>query len=145
MKTRFSSLVSLKKNIVQKSEQLVQNANKVLRNAEKALEISLEELHKIPSVEHGLIAEFLATRMLLESQRALIQHNQEWVAYAQKELLHVKEQLKYDMIEYEKFKYLELQEMQKVIKAQKIKEAKDLDEIALMTFEKKTDKVREAS
>ena len=41
------------------------------------------------------------------------------------------------MIEYEKFKYLELEEMKKAIKKQKIEEIKQLDEVALMTYGQK--------
>jgi flagellar biosynthesis chaperone FliJ len=137
MKTRYSSLVTIKKNAMQKSERLVQNANKNLQNAKQALRESLAYLKNIQTPKSGLIAEFLAQRSLLDSQRALIQQNQEWVTYAQQELLNAKNQLKMDMIEYEKFKYLELQEIEKILKAQKIKEAKDLDEIALMTFGRK--------
>jgi len=139
MKTRFSSLLTVKKNIMQKSERVVQNANKNLQNAKGALENSLAELQQIPSVSSGAIADFLANRTLLDSQRALIKHNEEWLAYTQKELLTAKEQLKYDMIEYEKFKYLELQELEKILKEQAVKEAKDLDEVALMTHAKKRD------
>jgi len=139
MKTRFSSLVGLKKNMMQKSERAVQDANKILLNAQNALEESLEGLNDITAPAHGVVAEFLANRSLLDLQRALIEHNQEWVAYAKRELKFAQEQLKRDLIEYEKFKYLELQEIQKKIKAQKLQEAKDLDEIALMTFGKKTD------
>jgi len=138
MKTRFSSLVSLKKNTMQKSERVVQNANKLLQNAKEALGESLVQLQDIPSPNHGVISEFLAIRTLFDSQRSIISHNEEWVAYAEQELFKAQEQLKRDMIEYEKFKYLELQEIEKLIKAQKIKEAKDLDEVALMTFTKKT-------
>ena len=138
MKTRYSSLVSLKKNTMQKSEQTLQNANKILQNAKEALRESLAQLQDISVPAHGMISQFLATRTLLESQRAIIAHNEAWVEYAQKDVLKAKEQLKLDMIEYEKFKYLELQEIQKFLKAQKIKEAKDLDEIALMTFSKKS-------
>jgi flagellar biosynthesis chaperone FliJ len=144
MKTRFSSLVTVKKNTMQKSESLLQNANKNLQNAKAALHESLAELKNIPSLESGVIANFLANRALFESQRAIIQHNEEWIAYTNKEVVDAKEQLKNDMIEYEKFKYLELQEIEKMIKAQKIKEAKDLDEVALMTYTKKT-KMREIS
>ena len=43
------------------------------------------------------------------------------------------------MIEYEKFKYLDLQEIKKIIKKQKMLEAKELDEVALMTYARKTD------
>ena len=145
MKTRFSALVSLKKNAMQKSERVVQNANKNLFNAKEALHDSLEELQKIPAPKQGIISDFLANRTLLDSQRALISHNEEWVAYAQKELLEAKEQLKRDMIEYEKFNYLELQEIAKMLQAKKLKEAKDLDEVALMTHTKKRTTLRQAS
>ena len=144
MKTRFSSLVTVKKNTMQKSERVLQKANQNLQNAQAALQTSLLELQKITTPHEGSMAEFLANRSLLDAQRALIAHNKGWVEYAQKEVLEAKEQLKRDMIEYEKFKYLELQEIEKILKAQKIQEAKDLDEVALMTHTKKT-KMREAS
>ncbi|MBA1432157.1 MAG: flagellar FliJ family protein [Epsilonproteobacteria bacterium] len=144
MKTRFSSLVTIKKNSMQKSERVVQKANQNLANAKEALQESLRSLEEITSPKEGNMAEFLANRSLLDAQRALIAHNEEWVTYAQKELLEAKEQLKHAMIEYEKFKYLELQEIEKILKAQKLQEAKDLDEVALMTHTKKT-KIRQAS
>ncbi len=137
MKTRFSSLVSVKKNIMQKSERLLQTANKNLLNAKIALQDSLSLLQNIITPKEGSMAEFLANRSLLDSQRSIIEHNEGWVDYAQKEVLEAKEQLKRDMIEYEKFKYLELQEIEKILKEQKIQEAKDLDEVALMTHAKK--------
>ncbi len=137
MKTRFSSLVSVKKNIMQKSERLLQTANKNLLNAKIALQDSLGLLQNIITPKEGSMAEFLANRSLLDSQRSIIEHNEGWVEYAQKEVLEAKEQLKRDMIEYEKFKYLELQEIEKILKEQKIQEAKDLDEVALMTHAKK--------
>jgi len=137
MKTRFSSLVAIKKNSVQKSERVVQAANQKLANAQEALRESLRELEDITTPQEGNMAQFLANRSLLDAQRALIAHNESWVAYAQKELQEAKEQLKYAMIEYEKFKYLEYQEIEKILKAQKLKEAKDLDEVALMTHTRK--------
>lgn len=137
MKTRFSSLVSVKKNIMQKSERLLQTANKNLLNAKIALQDSLGLLQNIITPKEGSMAEFLANRSLLDSQRSIIEHNEGWVEYAQKEVLEAKEQLKRDMIEYEKFKYLELQEIEKILKEQKIQEAKDLDEVALMIHAKK--------
>jgi flagellar biosynthesis chaperone FliJ len=143
MKTRFSSLVAIKKNKMQKSERVLQQANSNLQNASNALGESLEALSEIHTPQEGSMAQFLANRSLLDSQRLLIEHNEAWVAYAQKEVNDAKEQLKRDMIEYEKFKYLELQEIEKVLKAQKIQEAKDLDEVALVTHGKKT-KMRQA-
>ena len=145
MKTRFSALVSVKKNAMQKSERVVQNANKNLQNATEALRESLVELQKIPAPQQGFISDFLANRTLLDTQRALIAHNEAWVAYAKKELAEAQEQLKAAMIEYEKFNYLELQEIEKILYAKKVQEAKDLDEVALMTHSRKRDMIREAS
>jgi len=142
LKTRFTSLVHVKKNIMQKSERLLQQANANLNKAKKALQDSLAFLQEISLPSHGKIAEFLANRALLDAQRTVIQHNEEWLAYTKNEVQQAKEQLKKDMIEYEKYKYLEYEEIQKVLKEIKIQEAKDLDEVALMTF---TNKNKEAS
>ena len=144
MKTRFSSLVTVKKNSMQKSERVVQNANKNLQNSKDALEESIAQLQQIPTPEHGVISDFLANRKLLELQRGVIEHNKEWVEYAQKELLEAKKELQEAMIEYEKFKYLDLQEVEKFLMQQKLKEAKDLDEVALMTHSRKQ-KLQEVS
>ena len=144
MKTRYTSLVSVKKNLMQKSERVLQSANANLNNALIALELSYEELKKIPSPTSGQISDFLSSRTLLDSQRAIIEHNQEWAEFARNEIKAAQAQLKLDMIEYEKFNYLDLEEIKKILKARKVQEAKDLDEIALMTYGKK-DRKREAS
>ncbi|MCF6341114.1 MAG: flagellar export protein FliJ [Sulfurimonas sp.] len=137
MKTRFSSLVKLKKSTMRKSEQLVQQTNANLNNASTALELSYSSLEDVNPPSSGTMKEMLASRTLLESQRGVIQHNKEWVNFANNQVNQAKNQLKLDMIEYEKFNYLELQEIKKEIKKRKVKEAKDLDEIALMTYKGK--------
>ena len=133
MKTRFSSLVTLKKNTMDKSERAVQSANADLNRATMALEISYSSLNGLEVPQSGTMSKMLATRTLLDSQRGLIQHNKEWMGFAKNQVVQAKEQLKLDMIEHEKFKYLELEEIKKILKEQKMKESKDLDEIALMT------------
>ena len=127
---------------MQKSERLLQQANANLNNAKKALRDSLIYLQEISLPSHGKITEFLANRALLQAQRAVVRHNEEWLEHTKNEVAQAKEQLKKEMIEYEKYKYLEYEEIQKALKAIKIQEAKDLDEIALMTF---TNKNKEAS
>ncbi len=133
MKTRFSSLVTLKKSTMDKSERVVQSANADLNSATIALEISYNSLSKIDLPHSGKMSKMLASQTLLSSQRDLIKHNQEWVEYAKKQVELAKQQLKLDMIEHEKFKYLDLEEIKKIIKDIKLKEAKELDEIALIT------------
>lgn len=136
MKTRFSSLVGLKKNTMQKSERVVQKANMDLNSAKEALEHSYNSLEDIDTPSSGNISVLLASRALLSSQRDLIQHNQEWINFAKNQLTQAKDKLKEDMIEHEKFKYLELDEIKKIMKKRKLEEAKELDEIALMTYKK---------
>jgi len=143
MKTRYSSLVNVKKNIMQKSERVVKSANTALLNAKSALQKSYEELELIQTPLQGKITEFLATRTLLDAQRNLIQHNKEWEHFAKKELEKAKLELKSSMIEFEKFQYLEFKEIEKELNKIKLQEAKDLDEIALITHSRK-DKTRAA-
>ena len=135
MKTRYTSLVSVKKNIMQKSERALQSANANLNNASIALKLSFSELNLIDTPTTGQISDFLSSRVLLDAQRKLISHNEEWVDFANNQIRECKEQLKIDMIEYEKFNYLELQEIKEILHKRKLQEAKELDEIALMTYE----------
>lgn len=137
MKTRFSSLVKLKKSTMQKSERVMQRANADLNSATTALEVSYKSLKDIEPPKSGTIAQMLSARTLFNSQRWVIQNNKEWVAFAKNQVNQAKEQLKLDMIEHEKFNYLELQEIEKEIKKRKHQEAKDLDEVALMTYKGK--------
>jgi len=137
VKTKFTPLVKLKKSTMQKSERLVQKANADLNSAAMALKISYDSLKDVEAPLSGNMLDFLASRTLLDSQRGLIKHNNEWVVYAKGQVQAAKEQFKLDMMEHEKFKYLELEEIKKEIKKIKAKEAKDLDEVALMTYEKK--------
>lgn len=134
MKTRFSSLVLLKKNKMKKSEQFVQQASVNVNNANTALEQSYKSLDELSAPNSGRINEMLAVRHLLTSQRENIEHNKGWVNFAKNELQNAKERFKADTLEYEKFQYLELQEIKKELLKIKIKESKELDEIAIMTY-----------
>ena len=140
MKTRFSSLVTLKKSTMEKSERVLQGANADLNSATMALQLSYNSLNDVQAPQSGTMADMLASRTLLDSQRGMIEHNKEWMNFAQKQVNQAKEQLKSDMIEHEKFKYLELEEIKKVLKKRKLEEAKNLDEVALITHARKSKK-----
>ena len=136
MTTKFSSLVKLKKNKMQKSEELLQKANIDLNSATKALEESYSFLGDFEEPQSGSISQLIASKTLLSAQRDVIEHNKSWIDFAQNQVRVAKQQLKTDMIEYEKFKYLETQEIKKMLDAKRVQEMKDLDEIALITFGK---------
>jgi len=134
MKTRFSALVQLKKDTMQKSERALERANTDLNSAKKALDLAYESLQDIELPSSGAVSNFLAHKTLLESTRLLIRKNQEWVEFTQQQAYLAKQQLQKDMIEYEKFKYLEAEELKKIQQAKEKLQAKELDEIALMGF-----------
>lgn len=134
MKSRFSPLVKVKKNSMQKSERFLQKATVNLNSASSALELSYNTLKDIAPPSHGTMNQMLASRTLLSSQRELIKHNQEWVAFAKNQVEQARVQLKADMIELEKFQYLELQEIKQELKKKAVLEAKNLDEVALMAY-----------
>ena len=140
MKTRFSSLVTLKKSAVDKSERAVQGANADLNSATMALQLSYNSLDDVQAPQMGTMADMIASRTLLDSQRGVISHNKEWVDFAKNQVSQAKYRLKSDMIEHEKFKYLELEEIKKVLKEKKLRESKDLDEVAIMTHSRHSKK-----
>jgi hypothetical protein len=122
---------------MQKSERVMQRANADLNSAAMALQLSYNSLEDVEPPKTGTMCDMLASRTLLDSQRGVIKHNREWVGFAENQVNLAKKQLKLDMIEHEKFKYLELEEIKKEIKKKKLQEAKDLDEVALMTYKGK--------
>lgn len=136
MKTRFSALVQLKKDTMQKSERALERANADIKNATIALELSYKSLQDIEMPSQGTISNFLAHKTLLESARNIIRKNQEWLEFTKQQHYLAKQKLQKDMIEYEKFNYLEVEELKKLQKERDIAEAKELDEIALMTYKK---------
>lgn len=119
---------------MQKSEQAMQQANTNLNSATSALKASYKSLDEIQTPQSGKIGDILASRVLFGSQRETILHNKNWLEFAKEQMYKAKERLKLDMIEYEKFNYLELEEIKKELTRRKIAEAKDLDEVALMTY-----------
>jgi len=137
MKTRFSALVTITKSVMQKSERVLESANTDLNRAKEALKQSHQALNNLATPNSGVMMEFLASRILLDSSRNTINHNKEWVSFANNQVENARVQLKSAMLDYEKVNYLQFQEVKKIIDKKKIQEAKDLDEVALMTYSRK--------
>jgi len=136
MKTKYSPLVQVKKNSMQKSERVLQSANAKLYRLQDELASSIVALESIVTPSSGKISEFLSSKTLLESQRLLIQQKEALVFSVKQEITQAKTQLKFDMIEYEKFNYLDLQELKEFEARQKREAAKELDEVALLIYSK---------
>lgn len=94
MKTKYSALVTLKKNALDKSETKLQRANTDFTNASNTLEDSYKTLHEVGMPESGQIGLLLASRMLMENQRSVIEHNKEWVNFTKEQLQIAQKELK---------------------------------------------------
>ncbi len=137
MKTRFAPIVKFKHSKVQESQARLQEAIARLNKAKTELQKALDDLRDLQVPQTGNMQHFLASRTLLDAQLRLIENHRGWVAFEERQVEALREQLKNERIEYEKFKYLEAQEIKKLQEMQKRKEAKRLDEVALMTFMQK--------
>jgi len=122
---------------MQEDEAALQKALTRLQNAKRELERSIKELKTLNAPQNGNMQSFLASRTLRDAQFRLIEKNREWVAFEQKQVEAMQMQLKESMIEYEKFKYLEAKEIEKMQKALALAESKRLDELAMISYNQK--------
>lgn len=134
MKTKFSTIVNLRKNDMQKIERsIMQNENKIANKQSQITALQDEFLGlKIPS--HGA---FYAFRAFEETKNMLLSH----IALQVEELeaLHahkavLQEQYKKSHIEYEKVKFLDKREQDILLQKLKHQEKAQSDEVALMLY-----------
>jgi flagellar biosynthesis chaperone FliJ len=137
MKTRYTSLLKVKKNELDKSERELQKANQILNDAKSSLEEAYLLLETLELPKSGTIQEMLSAKAFISTQREIVEEKKKWVAFAQEQVVFAIDKLKVSNVEYEKFKYLDFEEIKKIVKLRNLKEVKDLDEIALMTYNRK--------
>ena len=77
---------------------------------------------------------FLQSRTLLSLQRDAVAKRQSRVAEAESELEGAQEAYKTAMVEYEKFKYLEAEEIKTVLLKEKRRHEREMDEIAVQNY-----------
>ena len=118
-------------------EKSVQSCHQTIAILKDKIEASYNELRSIKIPDHGDFSLFRQVQLLKHRVQDEIGFNKHNLMLAENALLKAMQQLKTANIEHEKFKYLETNEIEKVLKAQKLKESKDLDEIALIAFNRK--------
>ncbi len=125
---------------MQEAEAALQQALARVQKAKKELEEAKAGLADVKAPKTGAMQNFLASRTLLDAQLRLIEKNEEWVAYEESQVNAAREQLQKSMQEYEKFKYLETEEIKKIQKTLQKKENKLLDELAMIGFNQKEER-----
>lgn len=137
MKTQYSSLVKVKKDRLDLMEKSVQSCHETISILQAKIEASYAELRSIQMPDHGDFSLFRQIQLLKHRAQDEISFNKHNLALAQNALLKAMQQLKTANIEYEKFVYLETNEVEKMLKAQKSKEAKALDEAAMIGYNRR--------
>ena len=118
-------------------EKSVQSCHQTIRQIQERIDNAYNDLRGLQIPEKGDFSLYRQMQLLKQRVSDEIAFNKHNLHLAENALIKAMQQLKTANIEHEKFKYLETNEIEKVLKAQKIQEAKDLDEVALMAFNRK--------
>ena len=104
--------------------------------ASSAHEDSYTLLQSLRLPSSGTVSQFTQSQTIIQAQHYEIEQCAHNVVKAQQNQTQMQEQFKVTMMEYEKFKYLQLQETQAHTTKIKKEEAKMLDEIGVMTYKR---------
>jgi flagellar export protein FliJ len=135
-KSRYEPLVKLKKKGLDSAERALIGANNELTFASEKLSRSYEELSSMQLPTQGSVGEFTQATAMIHAQHLTIEECQNRLRSAQQKQHQMGERFKAARIEFEKFKYLEVEEMNAALKHLKAQEAKMLDEIGTMTYKR---------
>lgn len=138
MKSKYAPLVKLKKKALDSAERALIAANNALSAASDKLNRAYEELSHMTLPAKGSVGEFTQATAIIHAQHQSIEGAKNELSSAEQQQSLMREKFKAAMIDYEKFKYLEVQEMNLHLKEIKDQEAKMLDEIGTMTYKRET-------
>lgn len=134
MKTKFTAVVKLKKKKVDDLENSLFKMDAMINKAKEDLASNEQKYRLMKSPGGGSFAEMLAFEELKKAFRYEIKNIKNSIAEMINQRNMLLGQFKEANAEYEKMKYLDDEEIKKILKAKAAQEAKDLDEIGVMLF-----------
>jgi len=132
MKTKFDSIVKIKKQAVESIERNLQKINTSIAMLKNKIEELNETLFSFTFPKVGnfsLLNQIKHQQHILRNEIQNLKNQTITLENRKRELL---EELKKANVEYEKMKYLQAEEIKKMLKEKKLKESRDLDEIAIL-------------
>jgi hypothetical protein len=138
-KSKFTPLLKLKKQTISAKEQTLMQCNNDITLKQKEIDQNQEDMLNLSLPTQGNFALYSYTQ---EQKRVItifakqLKKEEEWLK-AKK--INIQNELKYLEIEYEKFNYLHQNEVDKKIEKLKKEEAKMLDEVAIIGYNRKKD------
>ncbi len=138
MKTKFEQLVYLRKEALKEGERKIMAVNQKIQGAQSSLDQAQQRLYEIVIPKKGeSYNELLRFQSLKESHLYEIEQITVLIAALKLERKSIQEEVRYLNIEYEKAKYLDSLEKQKIINEVKRKETQYLDEVSIMLYNAK--------
>ena len=134
MKTKFSELLRVKKEALKEMERAILAISQHIERRELEIEAILREILEIKIPSLGTYAEFLRIQEIKKAHIEEIDRMRLEVAQLKAERTLMRERLKELNLDYEKAKYLESLEIQKVLARRKNQERAEMDEISLMLY-----------
>jgi len=134
IKTKFDSLVKLKKLKIDEKENNILKLNISLQNELQNLSDLKSKLIELQLPEKGNFALINQYKIIEQLQIREINQKKTQIEFIKNQLNNLKEELKNANLEYEKIKYLQSEEIKNNIKRLKQEEAKNMDEIALLLY-----------
>ncbi|OQX73456.1 MAG: hypothetical protein B6D59_05610 [Campylobacteraceae bacterium 4484_4] len=131
MKTRFSSLLRLKKRQLEEAEKRLVKARAERRAILLEIERLKREMQEIELPKMGRAGEMGAVFSLRQSLQQKIEEKEHTLERLKQQIQQLQEAYHNANLEYEKMKHLDEMEIEKLLEALKSKEAKIMDEIAL--------------
>jgi hypothetical protein len=136
VKTKFDQIVKLKKLDVEKIERELLKQNQKIEKANQELTQFKIEFSKFEYPKTGNFALITQFKTMQTAFLREIKQKEEELVFLENQKNLLQGQLKDKQLEYEKIKYLQGEEIKKMVKKLKKEEAKNIDEIALMLFQR---------
>lgn len=134
MNTKFDPVLKIKKQDLNKCEADIIQNNQLIHSKNREIDVLLQELGEIDVPKSGGYWDFKNTQDIKKAFLGEIDKVRYEISTLKNIQKKLQESYRLAFIEYEKIKYLQDNEIKKVISKIKKNESKDLDEVGIMLF-----------
>jgi chromosome segregation ATPase len=132
VKTKFDSIVKIKKEAVDRIERNIQKINSSINMLKEKISSLQETLSSLSFPKEGIFSVFNQIKLQRDFLIQEINNLSSQIEVLQNRKKELLEELKKANLEYEKMKYLKDQEIKKILKEKLKKESLEMDELAIL-------------
>ncbi len=134
MKSKYSSVLKIKKQDLDRAESNLSKARARLRENELEFELALRQYEELRLPNSGSASLLRQGLEIVSRARAFKEAKKEKLELSHKELAHYEMLYKKANLEYEKIRYLQNEELKKLTQMLKKEEERFMDEIAISRY-----------